>query len=262
MSLQGKILQTVDTMDVLFKLPDGITMFSGATSKADLETKVDSLDLYAGIGQGKLCSLKTKKDQTVDVSLVEFNLDLFAAVNGVAIDKTSTGSYYMNKSFAITTLSATVTGATRILAVRNPTDGSFLKIVSGSPANINEVKVTGGTTLTFFTGFLPTTCLVSYEAPATALKDNWTITFDAISFPKAGEFLATCPVFDSATESAVADAYMNFYNCELDGNYTYSFTMGKNIETPMKLSILVPNLLPDGTVNTAKKVGKFVVTER
>ena len=261
MSLQGKILETVDTMDVLLRLSDGTTMFSGSTSKADLATKVDSLDLYAGIGQGKLCSLKTKKDQTIDISLVEFNLEVFSAVNGVVIDKTSTGSYYINNSFTITALGATVTGATRILAVRNPIDGSFLKIVSGSPAAINEVKVLG-TALTFYTGFAPTTCLVSYEAPVTGGKDNWTITFDSISFPKAGELLATCPVFDASTETAIADAYMNFYSCALDGNYTYSFTMGKNIETPMKLSILVPSTLPDGTQNIAKKVGKFVVTER
>lgn len=261
MSLAGKNLQVIDTMDLLcIDKTTGSTIFSGYTTKSALDQQVDRIDIFAGIGGGKITSLKTKKNINLDVIMAEFNLDALASINGVALDKTSTATYYMNQSFAVSTSTATVTGATRILAVRNPLTGEFLKIVSGTPASTTEVKVSG-TTLTFHTSYTPTSCLVSYVGNVTG-KDNYTIVFNAKAFPKNCEILLSTVAFDADSQDIVADIYMNFYKGAIDPNFNLSFEVGKNIETPFKVEILVPNTLPDGTVNTNKEIGKFVVTER
>jgi hypothetical protein len=261
MSLAGKKLQVIDTMDLLcIDKTTGATLFSGYTTKSALEQQVDKIDIYAGIGGGKITTLRTRKNITLDVSMAEFNLDALASINGVALDKTSTGTYFINQSFDVTSYTATVTGATRILAVRNPLTGEFLKIVSGTPASVTEVKV-AGTTLTFFNDYTPTTCLVSYVGTVTG-KDNYTIVFNAKAFPKNCEVVLSTVAFDTDTQDIAADIYMNFYKGAIDPNFSLSFEVGKNIETPFKVEILVPNQLPDGTVNTNKEIGKFVVTER
>jgi len=262
MSLIGRKLQVIDTMDILLvDKTTGSTIFSGYTTRAGLEQNVEKIDIFAGIGGGKITQLNTRKTMMLDVSMAEFNLDALASINGVALDTISTGTYYINKSFNITTLTATVTDATRILAVRNPDTGEFLKIVSGEPASISEVKV-AGTALTFYTGFTPTTCLVSCAAPATAGKDNYTIIFNAASFPKNCELLLNTVAFDTDTQEIAADLYMNFYKGAIDPNFNLSFEVGKNIETPLKVEVLIPDKMPDGTLNTTKEIGKFVVTER
>jgi hypothetical protein len=262
MALTGKKLQVIDTMDLLtIDKTTGATFFSGYTTKSALDQQVDKIDINAGIGGGKICSLKTRKTITLDVTMAEFNLDLLASINGVALDKTSKGTYFLNQSVAITSNAATVTGATRIMAVRDSLTGGFLKMVSGTPASESEVKV-AGTQLTFYTGYSASTALISYEGTAETGKDNFTITFDAKSFPKSAEFLLSTVAFDTDTQEIVADMYMNFYNGAIDATYNLSFEVGKNIETPIKVEILVPEKLPDGTVNTNKEVGKFVVTER
>jgi len=263
MSLTGKKLQAIDTMDLLaINLGTGGTMFSGYTSKAALSQKVTGLDLYAGIGGAKISRLNTKKEIDIDATIVEFDMNFIAALNGVALDTTSTGTYYLNMSFPITTLAATITGATRVIAVRDAVTGDFLKIVSGTPAAINEIKVTGATGLTFFTGYAPTTCLVSYEGVATTGKDNYTIVFNTKAFPASYELLLKTIAFDGDSQVIAADVTIDFYKCALAGDYTLSFEMGKNIELPVKFSILVPSTLPSGLQNLLGDIGVMKVTER
>ena len=260
MSLTGVNLQVMDVCEIIaIDKTTGTTMFSGFTTKSAIDQKTEKLDIYAGIGNNKITSLKSKKEITLDLSIANFNLDFLASINGVALDKTTTGTYFMNVSFPISTLAATITNATRILAVRNPVTGDFLKIVSGSPATISEVKV-AGTTLTFYTGFVPTTCLVSYAAPAT--KDNYTIVFNGKSFPKNAEFLLHTVAYDQQTESIVADVNINFYSGAISPDFTWSFEVGKAITTDVKVDVIMPANLPDGTVNTAGDIGKMTVTER
>jgi len=261
MSLAGRKLQVIDTMDLLcVDEATGATLFSGYTTKAALDQQVDKIDIFAGIGGGKITTLRTRKNITLDVSMAEFNLDALASINGVALDKTSTATYFMNQSFSVATSTATITGATRILAVRNPVTGEFLKIVSATPADASEVKVSG-TTLTFHANYTPISCLVSYVGTVSA-KDNYTIVFNAKAFPKNCEILLSTVAFDTDTQDIVADIYMNFYKGAIDPNFNLSFEVGKNIETPFKVEILVPDKLPDGTVNVNKEIGKFVTTER
>lgn len=262
MSLTGKKLQAIDTMDLLAKnLGTGGTMFSGYTSKAALAQKITGLDLYAGIGGAKISRLNTRKEIDIDATIVEFDMDFIAALNGVTLDTISTGTYYLNMSFPITTLAATITGATRVIAVRDSITGDFLKIVSGAPAAINEVRAVAAV-LTFFAGYTPTTCLVSYEAPKTAGKDNYTVVFNTKAFPASYELLLKTIAFDGDSQIIAADVSIDFYKCSLAGDYTLSFEMGKNIELPVKFSILVPSTLPDGTQNINGDLGKMNVTER
>lgn len=261
MPLAGRKLQVIDTMDLLcVDKTTGATLFSGYTTKAALDQQVDKIDIFAGIGGEKITTLRTRKNITLDVSMAEFNLDALASINGVALDKTSTATYFMNRSFTVSTSTATVTGATRILAVRNPLTGDFLKIVSGTPSTASEVKV-AGTNLTFHTSYTATTCLVSYVGTVTG-KDNYTIVFNAKAFPKNCEILLSTVAFDTDTQDIVADIYMNFYKGAIDPDFNLSFEVGKNIETPFKVEILVPDKLPDGTVNVNREIGKFVTTER
>ena len=259
MSLEGKDLQVIDVFDIMVNI-DGKTLFTGLANESSIENKNEKIDIWAGIGQGKISSLKTKKETTMKFKVAKFDLDYLAAINGVSLDKTSTGSYYFNKSFTVTTLAATVTGATRILGVRKA-DGTMLKMVSGDPAAIDEVKV-AGTALTFYTGFSDTTVLVTYAGAKTEGKDNLTIKFNSKSFPKNASLLARTVVYDGATENIVADAYIDFYQAAMNGDYTWTFSMGKNIETEVEFEILVPKLLPDGTANVGGDTGKLVVTER
>lgn len=262
MSLAGVNYQVIDVLEMMaVNKATGATFFQGNMDKSDLAEKVTGIDIFAGIGAGKVCHLNSRKDVTLNATISEFDLDAIAALNGVAIDKTTTGTYYFNASFAITGLAATVTSATRIMAVRDSVTGDCLKIVTGTPAAINEVKV-AGTALTFYTGYTPTTCLVTYEAPAAGGKDNYTIILNSKSFPNNFEILLHTVAFDMNTEKIVADINIDLYACALEGDWTLSFDMSKNIQLPFNLSVLVPATLPNGTVNTAGDIGKMTVTEK
>ncbi len=264
MSLNSSKLQIVDSCTaLLIDKTTSKTMMNGYTTKASLDAKSEAIPIFAGIGQQKLAVLRSKREFTLDINLAQFDLDFLASINGVPqnIDTAGTTStYYLSKTVTVATQTATVTGATRIFAVQK-LDGTFLTIVSTTPADVTEVKVSG-TTLTFHTSFTDTSVLVSYEAPATASKDNRTIVLNSKSFPKNAELILQTVAYDTDTEAIVADVYVHLYKTAIAPDFTWAFEMGKAVSTDVKIDVLVPSLLPNGTSNIAGDIGKLVVTER
>ena len=269
MSLAGKQFQIVDTMDVtgIIKNTDGTTttIFSGETSKASLDEKTDKIEIYSGIGNNRTFIMHNKKQMSMDVNIRAFDLNFLAYKNGVALDTASKGSFYIGKSVPITTHSASITGVTRIISIKNLA-GQDLKILSSAPVDATGVQVAIATktaTLTFYTSYADTAVIVSYEGDAGALKDNYTINFYGNAFPKGVELLCNTVAYDEGTEAIVGDFYVDIYSALGDPDFSLAFEVGKPVEIDTKFDILVPRSLPDGTDNTVTKaIGKMVITER
>lgn len=261
MSLIGKKLQVIDTQDVLIKdITTGRTLFSGFTTSANLDQKVTSIPISGGRGDQLKANLRAKKIITSKIMVSQFELDFIASMNGVALDSASTGAYFMGQSVAVTTQAATVTGATEVLAVRT-NSGNFLTIVDVAPVDETEVQVSG-TDLTFYTSFTDTSVLVSYKGTADVGKDNLTISLNARSFPKNARAFLTTDVYATDTEDIVAEQTTELYRVAIDPTFTIDYTASKQSQTTMNLDILVPDFLPDGTINTAGDIGQIVTTEK
>ena len=258
MSLVGKKLYVIDTMEVLVRdVATGVPILRGNTTKANVSNKNDKIEVVAGIGQERECILYTKKTTDIEFVVTGIDLEFMARQNGIALDIASKGAYFVDRNVLVTTAAAVIEGATRIIAVKD-TDGKFFKIVTTDPL-AGEVKV-AGTGLTFVTGYAGTSCYVTYEG--VTAKDNLTINFNSKTFPKNVEFIGHTIAYDKATEVVVADANINYYLCSLDGDYDWTFEMGKSFDTTVKLGVLVPDFLPSGAINSTRDTGKFVITER
>ncbi|GCD10441.1 hypothetical protein [Clostridium tagluense] len=267
MSLFGKDLQMVDTFNVsyIIKDDDGVArkLFSGSTSKATLDSKVDKIEVFSGIGQQKTFSLFTKKDLSLDVEIEEFDLNYIAMKHGVFIDKSQKGTFVVGKSYPVTALATTILKCTRLINLQDEA-GVDLKIVATKPSKVNEVQVviTAGTAvLTLEATSTVKNLVATFEGEADALKDNYTISFGARAFPKGGELICQSIAYDS-TPSIVGDIYLNFYNALLDPNGSLDFSMGKATKIPAKFEILRPRKLPDGSLNIDDKLGNMIITER
>jgi hypothetical protein len=260
MSLIGKKLQVIDTQDVLIQdITSGRTLFSAFTTSANLDQKATSIPISGGRSDMLKANLRSKKIITSKITVSQFELDFIAAINGVALDKTSTDTYVMGEAVEVTTNSATVTGATEILAVRN-NKGEFLTIVKTDPTDVSEVKVSG-TSLTFHTSFAETNVLVSYKGTVAEGKDNLTIKLNAKSFSKNARAFLTTDVYDTDTEEIVALQTTELYRINIDPQFTIDYSTSKQSQTTMNIDILVPDYLPDGTLNTKGDIGQIVTTE-
>lgn len=260
MSLIGKKLQIIDTQDVLIKdVTTNRTIFSGFTTDANLDQKATAIPISGGRGDMLKANLRSKKIITSKITVSAFDLDFIASMNGVALDSTSTGTYKLGESIEVATNTATVAGATEILAVRN-NKGEFLTIVSGTPTDATEVEVSG-TNLTFHTSFADTSVLVSYKGTVAVGKDNLTIKLNARSFPKNAEIFYVTDVYDTSSEDIVANCVTRCYRASISPEFTLDFAASKQTPTVMNIDILVPDYLPDGTLNTKGDIGEMVITE-
>lgn len=269
MALLGKKLQVMDVYDLLYVTTDANgkkkTLFNGQATKTGLEQKVDGVEIKGGIGGQRLSVLRSTKQLSLSASFAQFDLDFLASINGVDVDKTSTDTYYIAQTVAVATNSATVSGAKRIISVKK-NDGTSFDLVTGTPTagQAKVVYTTGATpsaTLTFDATMTDTSVSVSYVGAVATGKDNLTIVFNSKAMPKTGEIIMKSVVYDQDTEIVVANVSMDFYKCALDANFNMSFDLGKAVETEIKLDILCPDLLPDGTVNSNRDYGRMVVTE-
>ena len=98
MSLAGKTLQTVDTMNVkLISKKTGAVTARGNTTKANFSNKVDKIEIFSGIGMQKQCTLKTKKTTDITFTITELDLEVMALQNGITLDKVSAGTYFLGQ---------------------------------------------------------------------------------------------------------------------------------------------------------------------
>lgn len=260
MSLEEKDLVVVDVLDILYIDNDGDTVFEGNMKKSGIKQKTDKIDIFAGIGNNKITSIKTKKEISVDGTIATFNAKYFAKINGVALDTTSKARFYFRKSVPVTDVSATITGATKIYSIEDES-GKGYKIVKTEPTKGNEAQVEGSK-ITLNTGSTVKNLLVTYEAPQENGKEALTIVLSGKSFPKGGKLLFKTPVYDVATDEECGELQGIFHKVSLDSDWDLSFDLGKPIELPVKMEVLLASTI-DGKDNRAEKeLGRIVIADK
>lgn len=176
MSLEGRGFQVIDTLEVygIIHNPDGTTkqLFSGETSKADLDTKTEKIEVYSGIGNNRTFLMHDKKQMSMNVTINAFDPEFLAYKNGVDLDKTSRGTLYMAQKNSVTTGTCILEGATRVIALKDSNDKELQIITSGAPL-VGQVKVdyTNGSV-----GTLQVEKLTVASAPTSA--GNVTVAFN------------------------------------------------------------------------------------
>lgn len=261
MAIDYNNLHVIDTFEVemITTNSDGskTTVGTGQTKTSEISRQVDKIEIRNGIGQQLRTTLKTKKQDKFKVTVDNFDLEVLALKNGIELDKTSKKTLFWDKEVAVTTASATVSDASRVLCVKT-IDGKRLKMITGDPTTDDEVKVSG-TTLTLKTGSTATKVLVTYEGDTTG--DNFTIVFDSKTFAKSMELLCHTIAYDEAQGEEVADVYCDFYKCMLNDDFSLSFNGGDPLNQELEFDITVPQTLPDGTLNSNGHTGVMYVTE-
>jgi hypothetical protein len=259
MSLLNKTLLFPNVLDMfIINELTGETMFTGNMTKDALSTKGEKLEIFAGMDNEKIVSLNVKKEMTFTGEIADFNLNYFAYLNGVSPDVTTKKIISVRETVAVTTASATVTGALNIYSVET-IDGVGFKVVTTTPTADNEVKI-DGTTLTFKTASTLTSVLVTYEKAQTEGKEAVTIKFSAKAFPTAVRIIAVGKIYDSETEEHVADAQIELYRCSAKNDWDISMDLGKSTPIPVSFDVLTPKLV-NGSLNVNKDLGRFIVKE-
>lgn len=255
-------LQAMDCFEVemIMTNADGskTVIGTGETLKSEITQKVDKVEVRNGIGMQKRATFKTKKENGLKTTVNQFNLDIFAAKNGVKLDKTSKKTIFWFVPTEITTNTATIADASRILAVKTLAGKRFDIITTGTPT-VDQVLVEG-TKLTFATEFKDSQVLACYEGTTT--KDNLTIVFSSKEFSKSVELLCHSVVYAEETEDVIADVYYDFYQASMLDDYTLTFDGGKVADTELDFEINTPNVLPDGTYNKDGVTGHMYVTQQ
>ena len=202
MSLIGKNLGVIDTLDMLvIDKTTGSTMFSGITTKAGIQQKTTAIDIWGGIGTQHLAKLRNKKEITVSGEIVAFDLNFFAAQNGVALTENTTGTLYFAQSNAVSSLSSTIAGAQMVYAVQT-ISGSFLNLVTTAPTSASQVQVTYNSGATGVKQ-------VNKVTVTTAPTSSGNIT---VSFNNGTTTSKTVAVTASQTTTSVASAIASAYS--------------------------------------------------
>ena len=267
MSLQGKKLQVMDTMELELVFKDPVTGASysfgnGYTGNANLNVETSKTELKAGIGNKTIMTLENEKVMKFTATIKQFDAEFLALKNGVTLDKTSKNSFNINKEFSVSTNTATVSNVVRIINVKDQ-NGNTMKIVNTAPAQNDEVQVaivTKTATLTLKTGSGNSKVFVTYEYETT--KDNMTIKFYGNTFAQACELIGKTVAYDQDTSTVIADIFVDFWNAKIDSAYSIDFTAGEFSEIPVEFSIQAPSKKPDGTLNAENAYGAMVITER
>lgn len=267
MSLDKKSLQVVDTLDIQMFYKDATTgekycYASGETSDSSIAVSTEQITVQAGIGGQTTFSLNNNKTIEIDATVRMHDLELLALKNGVELNKNGKSSFTIDKPVELISGSGELDKIIRIMKITDDAQHQF-KIVDTEPVSADEVKVEiveGRATFTCQESV--TRLYVTAEVKPKEGKDTYSIEFNAGSFAKNCEVLLNGVVYSAETSEIVADLYYNFTNCSVASDYTVEYGINSAVEIPIKLTVLKPKYLADGTLNTTNKLGELVIAER